>query len=127
MKARESQELKVLQTRRGAQEVLVDEARRAVKEAQSRLTTESNKLDEIDRAIFNLADQAKEPVVTEHALLRYVERVMGVDLDEIRAQILNESAVGLINQLRTAKIPMRQGSGFRLVVRDRTVVSIEPA
>lgn len=33
-------------------------------------------------------DTLKSPVVTEHALLRYVERYMGVDLTEVHEKIL---------------------------------------
>ena len=33
-------------------------------------------------------DQLKSPIVTEHALLRYVERFWGVDLDKAHEEIL---------------------------------------
>jgi hypothetical protein len=65
-----------------------------------------------------------DPVVTEHAMLRYFERVLGYDLEEIRGMILNDQARAYIEQFGTGKIPC---GGFRIVVQDRVVVTVEAA
>lgn len=33
-------------------------------------------------------DNGNSPIITEHAYLRYIERVMGIDLDEVHEKIL---------------------------------------
>jgi hypothetical protein len=69
------------------------------------------------------AIQSHNPTVTEHALLRYIERVMKIDLADIKDKILSESNKEYINKLRTCKIPV--DGKYKLVVKDKTVVTIE--
>lgn len=49
---------------------------------------EGEKQLEIVQAERKELESQKSPVVTEHALLRYVERFMGVDLEKAHAEIL---------------------------------------
>ena len=55
-------------------------------------------------------------------MLRYFERVLGYDLNEIRGMILSDQTKAFIDQFGSGKIP---GQGFRIVVKDRTIVTIE--
>jgi len=63
----------------------------------------------------------KEPIVSEHALLRYIERVLGVDVDAVRAAILTEGNRKVIEFSGSCKI---KSGGVELVVKDRCVVSV---
>jgi hypothetical protein len=65
------------------------------------------------------------PAVTDHAVVRYLERVLGYDVDGIREAILCESVRKAIKAFGTAKIP--HPDGFRVVVEDRQVVTIYAA
>lgn len=65
----------------------------------------------------------KEIIITEHAYLRYFERVLGYDLDEVRGDILEHRVEQMINNLKTGKFPHREK--FRLVVKNRVIVTIE--
>ncbi len=60
-------------------------------------------------------------VVSEHALLRYLERVKGINMEEIRQEILQPEVVQAIQHFRGGLIP---ANGFRLRVRDKTVTTI---
>ncbi len=71
-----------------------------------------------------LLANSEVPVVSEHALLRYLERVKGIDLDAVRSEILAEGRAELIHKLQTCSLPL--GPGLRLVVRNRQVVSVVP-
>lgn len=64
----------------------------------------------------------KEPVVSEHALLRYLERVEGVDLDAIRQKILGDGTAASISFARTGRIKKKD---LTLVFKDRVVVTVE--
>lgn len=69
------------------------------------------------------SNTAKAPVVSEHALLRYIQRLYGVDLDEVSSQILTPSTVAAIKTLGSGKYPLECGG--KAVVKGNTVVSIE--
>ena len=60
--------------------------------------------------------------VTDHALLRYLERVVGLDVEAVRRDILSDRNRMLIDHCVHAKIPL--GNGHRMIVRDATVVTI---
>jgi hypothetical protein len=40
---------------------------------------------------------ASEPKVSDHALLRYIERIMEIDIEAIRASILTDAVKGALN------------------------------
>ncbi len=61
-------------------------------------------------------------MVSDHALLRYLERVKGVDIDALRAEMLGEGRQALIQKLMSCKLPI--GDGARLIVQQRVVVTV---
>jgi hypothetical protein len=63
-----------------------------------------------------------DPIVTEHAMLRYIEGVMGLDLEFIKDAILGEGRGDLIKQLGTGKINTQEG--FRVVFKEGKVITI---
>lgn len=65
------------------------------------------------------AIESGKVTVTEHAILRYLERVRGIDLEEVENTILPE---GYREKLLSGKIPI---NGFRIVVKDNTVITVE--
>lgn len=71
-----------------------------------------------------LLANSEAPVVSEHAMLRYLERVKGIDLEAVRAEILGDGRAELIHKLQTCNLPL--GGGLRLLVRNRQVVSVVP-
>jgi hypothetical protein len=62
--------------------------------------------------------------VSDHAVVRYLERVMGVDVAGLRREILGEGRDRLVAQLGTCALPVRGGA--RLVAKDGVVVTIRP-
>lgn len=64
----------------------------------------------------------KKKLVTDHAVLRYLERVKGMDIDAIRREILTPGVVASIKAGATAVII----SGTRFQVTDGTIVTVFP-
>jgi hypothetical protein len=62
------------------------------------------------------------PKVSEHAILRFFDRVLGYDLKAIEALILSEDVLALIDKLGgSGTYP---GNGFSVVMKDYTVTTI---
>ena len=118
--AKDSQALKQLKTRQAKLEVEVKESAADSKVAQKTWLKKVKQLKNVGQQIKDLSKS--EPVVTEHALLRYAERVMGLDLDEVKAQILKPETVAQIKALGNGSYPI--GNGRQAVVKDMSVVSI---
>ncbi len=62
--------------------------------------------------------------ITDHALVRYMERVMGLNFDDIRAEMLPPERARFIAQNPKCRIPA--GKGMHLIVRNGTVVTVAP-
>ena len=121
MSAITSQELKGLQVRRNKAEAELSQINHEMKELAKRQS-------EAQKLINNLQEQIKaisqsEPVVSEHALLRYMERVQGMDIEKTKREILTDERIQAIKFMRNGKIALP--SGHSIVVRDRTVVTVE--
>jgi hypothetical protein len=60
--------------------------------------------------------------VTEHAIIRYLERVKGLDIEEIEKEILTDSLKDMVTNLgNTGTFP---GNGFRILMKDGTITTI---
>lgn len=64
--------------------------------------------------------------VTNHALLRYLERHLKLDIEQLRADVLPQDALMLhaITVLGNGTYPV--GDSHRIVVKDNTVVTVLP-
>lgn len=114
VKGLESQ-LKVLIGKREAKKT---EVARIQREYQEIIKSEKNLAEKISTIKEN-----KGITVTEHAILRYLERVKGVDLKEVEDEILTESLRTNVSVLGgNGKYPL---VGCRAVLKNGTVVTIE--
>ena len=120
MSVKKSQLLKQLQTRKAKLEVDVQQLGRSAKEAQKDHAKAQQQLEHVKKEITEATDT--EPTVTEHAIIRYLERVMGLDLDNIRAEILCPGVTLQIKSFGSGKYPI--GDGHKAVVKGQAVVSI---
>lgn len=90
----------------------------------------ANKQREYDRKLSAIADIKKliegmcktdDIKLSEHAVIRYLERVKGLDVQSIKDDILTEEVTYLINTLGNGKYPIND---FNIVVKDKTVITI---
>lgn len=111
--------LKRLQTER----CQLQDRKLALFQLPTRDQTEIDQINELLRRIdFEITKlQSKsDPVVSEHALLRYIERRMGLNLDDIRAEIL----AGRTEHIRKFKTCKIKTDGMTLIVRNQVVVTV---
>ena len=68
---------------------------------------------------------SRAPRVSEHALVRYLERVYGLDLDAVRREILPEAEADAVARLGDGQFPVENRAGtFYVIVRDSCVVTV---
>lgn len=64
-----------------------------------------------------------EVKVSDHAMVRYLERVKSIDISVIEKEILTDDVLAMVNQLGgTGMYPI--GEGFKIRMKDYTVVTI---
>ena len=97
MRVKNSHELKQLQTRRDKLRIELGGIEGDQKELASRWKTVRKKLNSIEKQIQGL--EQREITISEHALLRYLERVKGINLDELREEILTDKVKSMIDEL----------------------------
>lgn len=61
--------------------------------------------------------------ITEHALVRYLERVEKLDIKEIENKIINDNVKTLVAKFKQGTFP--SGQGFSVVVKDNVIVTIQ--
>lgn len=78
----------------------------------------------------NKADKQREEVglpihkvhITDHALVRYFERCLEIDISAIKKEMLADGRDEMIKKLRSGKFPL--GNGAKLVVVEGNVVTV---
>lgn len=65
----------------------------------------------------------KQVEVTDHAIVQYLRRVMGIDIDELVKKILNKEARTPPGALGDGEYPCEEG--HRSVVKDNKIVTIK--
>ena len=115
-------ELKGLQTRLKQAEVDLEQAVQATKSCSQKENAARNEVRNLRTKIEQLQKSNAEPVVSEHAILRYLERVHGLDLEMVRQAILDESTTKHIKFARNGKIKRADGT---IVFQNNVVVTFE--
>lgn len=64
--------------------------------------------------------------VSDHAIVRFLERVAKVDMDEVRRNIVGEQQASLIEKFGGGEFPVTNKTlgDFRIVVQEGTVVTV---
>jgi hypothetical protein len=115
----DAQRLKHLQVRKQQLRQELDDLIKALRDIQDQIQRRTNTLHEIEKCI---EDSMHKPVVSEHATLRYIERILKIDLEKIEADILSEENKKVIDQVSSCKIPFK--NDYLLIVRNKTVTTI---
>lgn len=88
-------------------------------EARKALVKKRKELHELRKQIKS--ERQKEPSVSDHAIVRYMERVLGIDTEAIRAAILSDKNRRMIEFAGNCRI---KSDGVDFVVKDCTVVTV---
>ena len=78
------------------------------------------RLQRVESAIASL--QSQQIIMTEHAMLRYLERVKGIDFTELCQQVITEQLKTQIKTLGDGKYPI--GDGYRVVVKNNAILTV---
>lgn len=82
------------------------------------ITKTENEITKIDERIKVLL---ADVVISEHAIIRYVERVMGINIEEVKSKILSAQTKNIIENLGDGRYPIE--GGF-IAVRDNVIVTV---
>lgn len=111
-------------------------AKQKLSNLETQLMTLKQHLSAINQQYTKLLDEKKtvlnqvkrleaentEIKVTDHALVRYLERVKGFDIEAVRNEILSEETIGLIREFDgNGTFPC---NGYRVVLVDNSVVTV---
>lgn len=120
-----TRELKKLETEQKLILKELSEQEGLIKKAESSIHQLTINLGDVREQIDKL--KKSQIIVTEHAILRYLERIEGLDVESIKEQVLPqdifEQAATLGDGIFPAKTP--SGENYRVVVKNRTVVTVE--
>ena len=131
MNVSESAQLKSLQTRLLEARAFREEAQTLVNARRAELAAAEAELERRNQAVKAIVGQidalTAEPakiIVSEHAILRWLERKHGVNRAKIEAEMLTDRAREAVGKMRTCKVTV---DGMKLVVKDGVVITAEPA
>jgi predicted nuclease with TOPRIM domain len=87
------------------------------------LSKDKQKLRDKSVSLKNRIDSiSKDLVVSEHAIIRYIERVQGLDLKEIRNEILTDKIKKQYSTVGNGTFP---NDNFNVIIKNGTVVTVE--
>ena len=88
------------------------------KEIDKNLEIKRKKLEGVKAKIANAQESV---IISEHAVIRYIERVLGIDIKEIEKKIVDEETEKIIMELRPSKICRGE---FSILIKENTVTTI---
>lgn len=101
-----------------AEQQKLSEAKKEV----SRLTKKQN---EVQQKIGNILRKGETLELTDHAIVRYLERVEKRNIEQIKNNIITEYFLRLFNELDGNSGEYPNGNGLKIVVRNRRIVTIK--
>lgn len=122
MTAATSQELKGLQTQLSKSKADLDVLLLELEHVRVRVDAATKHRNDLERRILTLQQDAADPIVTEHAMLRWLERVEGINLDELKGKILDKATIDAIKFAKTGKVSK---CGHKIVFKNNVVVTVE--
>lgn len=115
-------ELKGLETQLSKVRAEIDVLKAEADRTRSRLNLANEHRVNLESRIRALQTETAEPKVSEHAILRWLERVDGVNLEEVKARILSGNTATAIKFAKSGNVTTE---GHKIVFRDYTVVTVE--
>lgn len=122
MTIKDSTTLKGLETKYKSIETKRNLVIKEIDEKQSEASKLRKEMGQIKQQMDNLKSKAEgNIVVSEHAMLRYIERVLGINLDELQQKILSDSEAKIVSAMGNCTYPR---DGFKIKIQNGTVVTV---
>jgi len=115
---KQKQTIKSLMSQKASLEVEISEAENKRCLIDNDLNFKRKKLNEIINKLNGISD---EPQITEHALLRYIQRIKGVDIEEIKKEIMTDKNKAMIETLGSGTFKL---NGIKMIVKDKTIITL---
>ena len=80
-------------------------------------------MNELLQKLRSLQNKKNQLIVSEHAIIRYLERVVGMNSDEIIAKIVPEEVANWVKIAGNGSYLVNNGE-FRIKVKDKVVVTV---
>ena len=95
-----------------------------LKKLSTDMSTNTKALNEIEQKLKDLTVTVQ---ISEHAVLRYLERYKGLDVEEIKKEILpNEEWLNsILNKSEDTKIALIKIGDHRLEIKDNVIVTVK--
>lgn len=109
-------------------EVKIAEKKKELSSVNESIQTAKKQHENISKEISNIKNQIEliknaSPVVSEHAILRYLERIKGIDLKAVTEEILSGNRADMISTMGSGTM---KTSDYDIVFKNRCVVTIYP-
>ena len=121
MAIKEKEELKRLQTLLVKQKSDIEIIEKEKVILEERLDIAKKSLEKINKEISTIKKNSKL-ILSEHAMLRYLERSIKINLKDIEAEIITDNLRTQYKVLGNGKYPI--GNGCKAVIRDNVVLTI---
>jgi hypothetical protein len=115
-------ELKRLQRQQAEAEATLKSLTRQRDEFDRKIAEAAALKAKLEESIDDLKHQGGVVVVTEHAILRYLERAMGVDIEAAKKGILPVEVERVVLRMGDGEYPV--GASHRVVVKGGVVVTV---
>jgi predicted nuclease with TOPRIM domain len=92
------------------------------KQTSARIKLLSTQAKDIKHNINNLSN--KEIIITEHAILRYIERILKVDINDVKSNILTDEVKKQIEFLNGTRGKIHN-NGSILVIENNKIITVE--
>ncbi len=123
MTARSSQELKQLQTRLSREQVKANDIRDEIAEQEKMLGLVNRRIKSLKSQIDALKSPEKgDLMVSEHAIVRYLERAMGFNIKDLENHIVDQDTRLMIKKMGSGNYPIQEG--LKAVVKNNVVVTV---
>ena len=100
-------------------------AKEVIKKAEDAIEEYKREVKNLDKQILEISDSPHTITFTDHAFVRYFERVLKIDLNKLEEEILPLGARHKIKGLTNCKLPVETDLGkFTLVIKDRAIITI---
>jgi predicted nucleic acid-binding Zn-ribbon protein len=116
-------ELKALHSRRDKLKGELNQAVQERNDLNKKIRDTEERLKAVENQIRHFSEDTESIVVSEHAMLRYLERVQGVKREDIRKAILPPNTEAIIKKLKSGTFPV-DGQDFKLRAKNGTIITL---
>jgi len=123
-----TERVRLLKVRRKQLESELAAAQARIEGMKGEFGTQKELISDLHQQVYEVGQrlkyEEKRPLVSDHAIVRYFERIVGIDMDEVRGKILCEGTAAAVDRLGDGRYPVVGGG--TAVVRNKVVVTVVP-